>query len=386
MSDQERNPRDLGIYEEGPGRYRVVVSTGRRTAKGYGQVVRIVRGTKTDARRLRDQLRADLSREIFATPAKESLATYLETWLERIKPPHGSIKVSTWTSYAKHVRAHLLTDPIATRGVGSLGKVDADDLFRRLLDKGLSPATVQSIRRTLRVALNAHPTLTTNVATLAPGPRAPKPEMDKDKLWTHAHARRFLAHTAEQDRDMAALVRLGLDSGARLGELTGLAWPDVNLAHHTIWFRRSVSTARLPGDEAMLRFDTPKNGKPRKVDVDASTIAALVQMRERQSSEPVTDVGQLVFRRATTLGFQPWRPDVTTHQFQKLCTDATVPVTPFHYLRHACASWLLEAGMDVVAVSERLGHWSPALTLAVYAHSIPGRQRELARAIGSALE
>jgi integrase len=43
------------------------------------------------------------------------------------------------------------------------------------------------------------------------------------------------------------------------------------------------------------------------------------------------------------------------------------------------------AGLDVVAVSERLGHWSPSLTLAVYAHAIRGRQRQLAQAIGEAL-
>ena len=61
-------------------------------------------------------------------------------------------------------------------------------------------------------------------------------------------------------------------------------------------------------------------------------------------------------------------------------------MTPFHYLRHCCASWLLGAGMDVVAVSERLGHWSPSLTLTVYAHAIRGRQGELARAIGAALK
>jgi integrase len=61
-------------------------------------------------------------------------------------------------------------------------------------------------------------------------------------------------------------------------------------------------------------------------------------------------------------------------------------VIPFHSLGHACASWLLEAGLDVVVVSERLGHRSPALTLQVYAHLIPGRQKELARAIGAALK
>jgi integrase len=43
------------------------------------------------------------------------------------------------------------------------------------------------------------------------------------------------------------------------------------------------------------------------------------------------------------------------------------------------------AGLDVVAVSERLGHWSPSQTLAAYAHAIRCRQRQLAQAIGEAL-
>ena len=147
-----------------------------------------------------------------------------------------------------------------------------------------------------------------------------------------------------------------------------------------------MSTARLPGDDRKLRFDTPKNDKARTVEIDTLTIAALLALRERQSAEPVADVGQLVFHRPTRLGFQPWRPDVTTHTFQKLAAEAKVPIVPFHYLRHCCASWLLGRGMDVVAVSERLGHWSPTLTLSTYAHAIRGRQRELARAIGAALK
>ena len=71
-------------------------------------------------------------------------------------------------------------------------------------------------------------------------------------------------------------------------------------------------------------------------------------------------------------GVQPWRPDSTTHAFQRASGEAGVPVIPFHYVRHACASWLLAGGADVVAVSQQLGHWSPAFTLTTYAHAMPG--------------
>jgi integrase len=383
----ERSRKDLGIYEAGPGRYRVVVSTGRRFANGrYEQVVRMVRGTRTDARNLRDQLRADATRGEYVPPARELLGVYLAGWLARIKPPHGEIKVSTWKSYESHVRVHLIPDPIADRRVSDVSTTDVEDLFRRLLDKGLSAASVDAVRRTLRRALNAHRKLAVNPVRGATSPRVPHHEVDVDRLWTHDQARRFLAYTEENDADMAVLVRLGLDSGARLGELLAATWPDVDTTRQTIRFRRSVSAKRLPGDEQMLRFDTPKNDKARTLDVDGSTIEALQAMRDRQITEGVSDVGQLVYRRPTRAGFQPWRPDVTTHVFQRLSAEAGVPIVPFHYLRHTCASWLLGAGLDVVAVSERLGHWSPSLTLSVYAHAIRGRQRELARAIGAALE
>ena len=376
--------KDTGVYAAGPGRFRVVVSTGKRLPSGgYEQVVRNVRGTKTDARNLRDQLRADLTRDAYVAPARELLGSYLAKWLERVKPPHGRIKVATWKSYETHVRVHLLTDAIAERRLSDVTPSDVEDLLRRLLDKGLSPATVDSVRRTLRAALNAHPRLTANPVRGAKSPRVPRHQIEEDELWSATEARTFLAYANERDPDMAVLVRLALDSGARLGELLALSWPD--LKGRTIRIRRSVSTARLPGDDRKLRFDTPKNDKTRAVELDVSTVAALSALRERQAREAVADVGQLMFHRPTASGFQPWRPDVTTHVFQRLSGEAKVPVMPFHFLRHCSASWLLGAGMDVVAVSERLGHWSPSLTLTIYAHAIRGRQAELAKAIGAAL-
>jgi len=58
---------------------------------------------------------------------------------------------------------------------------------------------------------------------------------------------------------------------------------------------------------------------------------------------------------------------------------------PFHFARHACVSWLLGAGMDVVAVSGWQGHRSPTLTFVDLRARDPGRQGELAKSIGAAL-
>ncbi len=49
-----------------------------------------------------------------------------------------------------------------------------------------------------------------------------------------------------------------------------------------------------------------------------------------------------------------------------------------HDLRHTQASLLLQAGVPVKVVSERLGHASPGFTLNVHQHVIPGMQAEAA--------
>lgn len=53
--------------------------------------------------------------------------------------------------------------------------------------------------------------------------------------------------------------------------------------------------------------------------------------------------------------------------------------------RHTPASQLIDAGIDVVRISKRLGHASPAITLRIYAHLFSKHDSESADAIDSAL-
>ncbi|MEU8246500.1 tyrosine-type recombinase/integrase [Nonomuraea sp. NPDC048916] len=55
-----------------------------------------------------------------------------------------------------------------------------------------------------------------------------------------------------------------------------------------------------------------------------------------------------------------------------------LPRIRVHDLRHTHATILLMGGKPVKVVSERLGHADPAITLRVYAHVMPGNQREAA--------
>ena len=57
----------------------------------------------------------------------------------------------------------------------------------------------------------------------------------------------------------------------------------------------------------------------------------------------------------------------------------------FHDLRHTHATILLKANVPVKVVSERLGHSSPAFTMTVYQHVLPGMQAEAAAKFSEAV-
>ena len=62
-----------------------------------------------------------------------------------------------------------------------------------------------------------------------------------------------------------------------------------------------------------------------------------------------------------------------------------LPGVTFHALRHTHASMLIDAGLDVVRISKRLGHADPSITLRVYSHLFQKRDDKSAEAINAAV-
>jgi integrase len=79
----------------------------------------------------------------------------------------------------------------------------------------------------------------------------------------------------------------------------------------------------------------------------------------------------------------PYAPKYFSVRWRR-ATASLVDVT-FHALRHSHASALIAAGVDVVTVSRRLGHSSPAITLRVYAHLFTKTDTTAAAAIEATL-
>jgi integrase len=65
------------------------------------------------------------------------------------------------------------------------------------------------------------------------------------------------------------------------------------------------------------------------------------------------------------------QPSSLTKEWARVVASHDLPRVSFHSLRHTHASNLIAGGHDVLAISRRLGHGSPTITLGVYGHLFP---------------
>ncbi len=154
----------------------------------------------------------------------------------------------------------------------------------------------------------------------------------------------------------------------REGELLGLRWCDVDLDGRVVHVRQSLKTI-----SGRYQFGALKTkGSRRDIEVAAATCSALKGLYPA-SGRP--DKTALVF---TSPQGKPWRSGDFWKAWTRLLVRADVPHYHFHCIRHSCAVRLLRAGCYITAVSARLGHSRPSITLDRYSNAIPSDQGPLA--------
>jgi integrase len=353
--------------------------------------------TERDAKRALREILVAADKGELIDPSKQPVGAYLAEWLAGLR-----LAPSTVASYRKNVRLHI--EPyIGGVPLASLttGRIDA--LYRQLerggradhkAGEGLSPRTVRYVHTILSAALGTavkHHRLARNPAATASPPSARQARAPEMHAWTAEQLAAFMGWSAGGSQHHPGW-RLLAYTGMRRGEALALRWRDVDLDGGAVSVRRSAGVIRVKGEGAAIEEGGTKSGKPRVIDLDAATVAVLRAHRKQRGSMAL----QLARDDALVLGDHEGRhlhPERFTRTFgaelvrcRKALGDSAVPVIRLHDLRHTHATLLLLAGVPVHVVSERLGHASPVITMQVYAHVLPGSQREAADLFASLIE
>jgi integrase len=337
---------------------------------------------------LRERLTDD-SRGELVDPSKQPAGEYLDEWAAGLR-----LAPSTLASYRKNIRLHL-KPALGAVPLAALTTEQVNRLYRDLerggradhrQGEGLSPRTVRYIHTILSSALaEAVKTrrLARNPAAASSPPTAKQAKSPEMHPWNAAQLGAFLGW-AKGHGDNFTLWHVLALTGARRGEALALRWRDVDLEAATVRIRRSVGMVRNAGESAEVLEGDTKSGKPRIVDLDAGTVAVL-RARKRERGALALQLARddaLVF---ADLEGEHRNPDHVSRQFirdvercQAALGAEAVPMIRLHDLRHTHATLLLLGRVPVHVVSQRLGHASAVITMSVYAHVLPGSQREAA--------
>jgi integrase len=327
-------------------------------------------------------------REIgYVTPTgKITVAEWLDQWLASLR-----LAPSTRASYAKNIRLHLkpkLGHVQLSRLTGSQISAlyrDLERAGRQDHKKGspLSARTVRYVHTILKAALAEaviQGLLATNPAEKAKPPSAKEARPPEMVCWTAEQLSAFLGWADQHGCADGTAWRVLATTGMRRGEALALRWRDLDVDARRISVRRSVGVVKTKGQGEQLLEGPTKSIRPRVVDLDPQTVAALRSYRVARAGLDL----RLAREDALIFGDPEGKhlhPDRFYRRFQRALAGCRrqlgedgLPGIAVHDLRHTHATILLRDGVPVKVVSERLGHASVTITLQIYAHVMPGMQ------------
>ncbi len=360
-----------------------------RNADGRWQREVSTAKTKTEARRLADELEQQAERQrmgLEARPAPDgggTLDALLEWWLETY-----SAATASHTRTSCSVRLHLIGSSLGALRLVHVtpGKIE---VFLQAKGKDLGPQSINHLRRFLITAFNrarrAERWNGENPAAQVQRRKIPRRTPDYLRV---EEVPRVLAHIAPEWR---ALYATAIYTGLRKGELLGLRKSDVDLRARLLTVAVSYDRETTKGghadvipiaeecvpflryaietspstelvfprpDGTMHRQDITLEKKLRHAMGRAGIATGYTHVCRKKGCKHAEEAPDAELRRCPTHGAKLW-------------PKAKVRNTRFHDLRHTTASLLMMAGANPAAVQRILRHSDPRITTEVYGHLSP---------------
>ncbi len=345
---------DGGIDERSPGHFRLRYRVdGKRFTKSF-------HGSIGEARRELRRLIKSADDGQHVAPARTLIADYLRGWLA------GDTGISPKTRERYQQLAERQIIPrLGTVALQKLRPAQIADWHSALLATGLAARTVGHAHRVLHRGLEKALALEIVSRNVAHSVSPPKVEREEVAILTADQIASTLRRI--EDHPLHPVAALALGSGMRRGELCGLTRGALDLDAATVRVECSLEETA-----AGLRVKPPKTRHGlRTISLPASAVETLREHYRRQLEQRLLlGMGRpgpddWVFSLPDG---SPYPPDKLSRDWANVVRDRKLPRVMFHALRHSHASALIAAGLDIVTVSKRLGHGSPAITLGVYAH------------------
>lgn len=353
---------DGSITDLGDGRLRVRVTVGYDPLTGKQvRVSRTVRGTRKDARDMRDRLKREYGAAASVSYAKMSVYTFVkDEWL-----PTRKLRATTLAGYTATLENHIRP---------AFGTVKIRDLkpmhITRVLTAMDNQGAALNVYKMLKSALNY--AVDNDILASNPVKKVPKPELEEYEADVYSLEEVVkLLFEVIRDSPIEAGVIIAATCGPRVSEICALDWLDLHLervtdAEGVTHYRGTVTIDdgyhRLKGQ----RITTPTKNKrsKRTVALPGFAVKRLLEIR---------GIGPLM---VDSTG-QRMAPGGFTSRWRRLlkprfsADGRRIYEPPMRYielknLRHSRATILLALGATIQDVSLTLGHANQRTTDAFY--------------------
>lgn len=353
------------IRKRKDGKWLVTFPTGLYKENGKRDLIYKYCATQAEAVEALRQLQSEKAMGVCHSKAAVKTGDWINTWIEKHKAP--KLAPSTLTSYRNNFRVHIKP---------YVGEVALKELTTYHIQKMLD-SMVGSLSLFVKVYNVIHGALEKAVE-LGMIPRNPCkgvafPAEDKEdmRVLTQEEQQRFIeALDGEYYRVMLLTY---LYTGMRAGECIPLQWKDVDLSKRTIRVNKKAilyhDFSKHSAKQEVQDFCKTKSSK-RTVAITAGLAAILAEHKEEMK------------KRVAALGLE-WSEDSLVfwntrnkivqygnlkESLNKIYRKAGIENATMHTLRHTYATRCFEAGVDIKAISEQLGHANVKTTYNIYVH------------------
>ena len=321
---------------------------------------------------LLDKLHREIERYDGVELTEDSLMT-LGTWLDRWLDEYAAnaVRHSTLKNYrymANHVKREL-----GGKQVSSVTAEDVQQMYHRLIDRGLSATTVRHVHSMLHLAMDAavrsHLTAQ-NPTDLAVPPKAERGEM---RILTEQQLDTFMK-AIRTDASWYDFFYTELTTGLRRGEICGLRWQDFDEKIGVLHVRRTLHT-----EDGRLVAGATKTGCGTRDIVLPDGTAEVLRKRKADS------YSEWIFPNLTKPEL-PISPGAAYRRLKEILKRANLPDIRFHDLRHTFSTHALSSGVDARTLAGILGHTNASFTLDTDTHVTGDMQKHAAEVVGGFME
>ena len=379
------------IEKRGKNSYRLVVF------KGYDLDGKAIRHQKTVHCKNKSEAKIELAKYVTEVENGFIVEGNVPTFKEFVEiwKRDYALKELAPSTYARY-KGMLDTRIIPYFGHFKLNKIRPIDImqFYNLLDedsqfirkknhngkknrKTLSKKTILEHHRLLHAMLTKAvywQILISNPAERVQPPKAPKPKREcYDELQTKILVDNLIKLTGNDIKYKIAVL-LDIFIGARLGELAGLEWSDIDLQHGIVSINKS---SQYLSDKGIFTKCPKTESSIREVSIP-NFIVSLLKEYKLWYEEQKLIVGDF-WHESNRLFVQdngnPIHPSTISKWFINFIKKIGLPVITFHGLRHTNATLLIAGQVDVATVSARLGHAQITTTYNFYVHPLKSHDK-----------